>query len=115
MSRFLIFFSIALLILPACAAASDNLIVCDEIPAMRNLAKQIESRRHESSEIISQDQLPPSLGAFKNVIVYIHGDLHEPAELALIDYAKTGGNLILLHHTISRVSARTSSGCLFSE
>jgi len=101
MSRLHFFFAIALLILPACAVASENLIVCDEVPAMRNLAKQIESRRREASEITSQDKLPPSLAAYKNVIVYIHGDLHEPAELAFIDYAKNGGNLILLHHTIS--------------
>jgi hypothetical protein len=75
--------------------------MCDEVPAMQNLAKQIESRRHQTSEIALQYKLPGSLTAYRNVIVYIHGDLHEPAELAFIEYAKNGGNLILLHHTIS--------------
>jgi hypothetical protein len=97
-SRLLLAFALAL---PLLAASPENLIVCDEVPAMQNLAKQIETRRHQTSEIASQNKLPASLAAYRNVIVYIHGDLHEPAELAFIDYAKTGGNLILLHHTIS--------------
>jgi hypothetical protein len=83
------------------SAAADNLIVCDEVPAMENLAKQIETRLHQSSEITSQDKLPASLAGYKSVIVYIHRDLAEPAELAFIDYAKNGGKLVLLHHSIS--------------
>jgi hypothetical protein len=85
----------------AVSAASDNLIVCDEVPAMQNLAKQIDSRLHQSSDIASQDKLPASLTGFKSVIVYIHGNLSEPAETAFIDYAKNGGKLVLLHHSIS--------------
>jgi hypothetical protein len=81
--------------------ASDHLIVCDEVPAMENLAKQIESRLHQSSEITSQDKLPGALAGYKSVIVYIHRDLTEPAETAFIDYAKGGGKLVLLHHSIS--------------
>lgn len=82
-------------------AAADNLIVCDEVPAMENLAKQIEARLHQSSEITSQDKLPASLAGYRSVIVYIHRDLAEPAEVAFIDYAKNGGKLVLLHHSIS--------------
>ncbi len=83
------------------ACAADNLIVCDEIPAMQSLAKQVETRLHQTSEITNQDKLPVSLSVYRNVTVYIHGDLHEPAENAFIAYAKGGGNLVLLHHTIS--------------
>ena len=83
------------------AAAADNLIVCDEVPAMENLAKQIDTRLHQSSEITSQDKLPVSLAGYRSVIVYIHGGLAEPAETAFIDYAKNGGKLVLLHHSIS--------------
>ena len=68
---------------------------------MEVLAKQIQPRVKESSEITSQDKLPASLGAYKSVIVYIHRDLNEPAEMAFIEYAKNGGNLVLLHHSIS--------------
>ncbi len=81
--------------------ASDNLIVCDEVPAMETLAKQVKMRLHQSSEITSQDKLPASLAAYKAVIVYIHRDLEESAETAFIDYAKGGGKLVLLHHSIS--------------
>lgn len=89
------------LFLPAALAAADNLIVCDEIPAMQNLARQVETRLHQSTEITSQDKLPATLAGFRNVTVYIHGDLHEAAENAFIEYAKNGGNLVLLHHSIS--------------
>ncbi|MDE3199183.1 MAG: ThuA domain-containing protein [Acidobacteriota bacterium] len=84
-----------------CAYAADNLIVCDEVPAMRNLSAQIETRLHETSEITQQDKLPERLAGYKNVIVYIHGALTEAAETRFIDYAKNGGKLVLLHHTIS--------------
>ena len=83
------------------AATADNLIVCDEVPAMETLAKQIENRLHQTSLITSQDKLPPALMGYRSVIVYIHNDLAEPAEVAFIDYAKSGGKLVLLHHTIS--------------
>jgi hypothetical protein len=91
----------SLLAPPTLAAAADNLIVCDEVPAMENLAKQIETRLHRSSEIVSQDRLPASLAGYQAVIVYIHKDLAESAERAFIDYANGGGKLVLLHHSIS--------------
>lgn len=89
MTRLLCLFALAVSL---AAASTDNLIVCDAIPAMQNLAN------HQTSEITSQDKLPASLTPCRNAVVYIHGDLHEPAELAFISYAKNGGNLILLHH-----------------
>ncbi len=92
---------LSLLLSVRLSAAADNLIVCDEVPAMETLSKQIETRRHQSSEITSQDKLPASLSGYRNVIVYIHRDLAEPAERAFIDYANGGGNLVLLHHSIS--------------
>jgi hypothetical protein len=80
---------------------ADALIVCDEVPAMKVLARQLEQRVHVSSEIISQDQLPASLSGYKAVLVYIHKDIAEGSEKAFIDYAKGGGKLVLLHHSIS--------------
>ena len=83
------------------ALAADALIVCDEVPAMQVLARQLEQRAHVSSNIISQDQLPASLSGYKTVLVYIHKDIAEGPEKAFIDYAKGGGKLVLLHHSIS--------------
>jgi hypothetical protein len=81
--------------------ATDALIVCDEVPAMKVLARELEQRAHFTSEIVSQDHLPASLSGYKAVLVYIHKDIAEAAEKAFIDYAKGGGKLVLLHHSIS--------------
>jgi hypothetical protein len=93
-------------LLPAILAAlpvlaADALIVCDEKPAMEVLARQLQQRVHVASDIITQDQLPASLANYKSVIVYIHKDIAEGPEKAFIDYAKGGGKLVLLHHSIS--------------
>jgi hypothetical protein len=88
-----------LLALPSLAA--DALIVCDEKPAMEVLARQLQQRVHVTSEIITQDQLPAALTSYKSVIVYIHKDILEGPEKAFIEYAKGGGKLVLLHHSIS--------------
>ncbi|MEO7142096.1 MAG: ThuA domain-containing protein [Bryobacteraceae bacterium] len=91
---------IAMLALPL-AAASDILMVCDEVPAMQTLARQMKDRTGMSSDITSQDKMPASLGAYRVVIVYIHKKLDEDPEMAFIGYAKNGGKLMLLHHSIS--------------
>jgi type 1 glutamine amidotransferase len=77
------------------------LIVADEIPAMEVLAKELSARAHASATVVKQPDLPSSLASFKAVLVYIHGGLKEEAEKALISYAQEGGNLVLLHHSIS--------------
>lgn len=82
-------------------SAADSLIVCDEVPAMKVLAHELEQRVHVSSEIVAQDHLPDSLSGYKAILVYIHKDIAEGPEKAFIDYAKGGGKLILLHHSIS--------------
>ncbi len=93
-----------ILLLLACAGlgfGADNLMVCDEIPAMQNLAKQLEKHLGQTSQIVTQADMPKDLKAYRNVFVYIHQDIQEPAEVAFIEYAKGGGKLILLHHSIS--------------
>lgn len=84
----------------ACAA-EPVLIVADEIPAMEVLAGQLRSRGGFDARILRQIDMPDDLKPFPAVIVYIHRQIGEPAEKAFIDYATGGGNLILLHHTIS--------------
>ncbi|HXU80312.1 MAG TPA: ThuA domain-containing protein [Polyangia bacterium] len=79
------------------------LIVADEVPAMEILANQLGDRVHAKATIVNSKQapLPESLAGFRAVLVYIHGALAEPFEKALLSYAEGGGNLILLHHSIS--------------
>src|SRR5262249_43112213 len=82
-------------------ARADVLIVADEFPAMEVLAAKLKADEQIKSEIISQKELPDSLTSYQAVVVYIHKELSEKAEDAFIDYAKSGGRLVLLHHTIS--------------
>jgi hypothetical protein len=82
-------------------AAENVLIVADEIPAMEVLAAHLSSGAGVTSTIVKQTEMPADLGAYSAVIVYIHKTMGEPAERAFIDYANSGGKLILLHHSIS--------------
>src|SRR5437899_9773605 len=82
-------------------ALADVLIVADEMPVMHSLADRLKSEEHIESKVISQDELPASLGSFDAVIVYIHKALSSKAEEAFISYAKGGGKLVVLHHSIS--------------
>jgi hypothetical protein len=97
--RFLILAAIAAA--PCAALAEDILIVADEIPAMQNLAKQWEEKTHLTSKIVTQTEMPASLAGFKTVAVYIHKDIAEGPEHAMLDYTRNGGKLMLLHHSIS--------------
>jgi hypothetical protein len=83
------------------AAGAEVLIVADEFPAMQFLAGKLQSEEHINSKLVSQKELPASLTSFDTVVVYIHGALEEQAEEAFIEYAKAGGKLVLLHHSIS--------------
>lgn len=82
-------------------AADDVLIIADEHPAMQYVAGKLKSEEHKTAQIIWQTNLPPDLSIFSTVMVYIHRDLKEAPEKAMIDYAERGGKLIVLHHSIS--------------
>jgi hypothetical protein len=82
-------------------AGEEVLIVADEIPAMQVLARQLEAGAAVQTSLVKQTNMPSALGRFSAVFVYIHGELKEPVELALIDYTRAGGKLVALHHSIS--------------
>jgi type 1 glutamine amidotransferase len=77
------------------------LMVADEFPAMETLAKQLKPRAGVTAEIVAQDKMPADLKSYRAVFVYIHKDITPVAEHAFIEYARSGGRLILLHHSIS--------------
>lgn len=99
--------ALSLLSLAASAAAPPAevpvLIVADEVPAMEVLSRQLAERAHAKATIVNskKEALPDSLTPYRAVLVYIHGSLGESFEKALLSYGEQGGNLILLHHTIS--------------
>jgi hypothetical protein len=96
---------LAALVTPAEAAPAEVpiLIVADEVPAMEVLSKQLAERAHARATIVNSKQapVPEDLKPYRAVLVYIHGNLSDAAEKAFLSYGEQGGNLILLHHTIS--------------
>jgi hypothetical protein len=80
-------------------AAKSVLIVSDGVPS-QILAVQLKTHGIPS-ETVGQEPMPAKLAAYPAVLVYIHGVLSESAEKAFIDYANSGGKLIVLHHSIS--------------
>jgi hypothetical protein len=82
-------------------ASAEVLIVADEFPAMDVLAARLKADERIESKIVAQTNMPASLSDFAAVVVYIHRNLNEPVENALIQYARAGGKLIVLHHSIS--------------
>jgi len=79
----------------------EVLMVVDEIPAMETLAKQFKVRSNVTSQIVRQTEMPTSLARYQTVVVYIHMGLSQEPEKRLIEYARNGGSLMVLHHSIS--------------
>ena len=77
------------------------LIIQDERPQMDVLAKLLTEKGMLPVTIVDQQFVPKQLSAYKAVIIFIHGELHEQTERAIIDYTNDGGRLISLHHSIS--------------
>ncbi len=85
----------------ALAAADRLLIVADEIPAMEVFAGEMKTRAGAESKIVTQADLPASFDGFDAVVVYIHRDILEPTEKAVLATLRAGRKVILLHHSIS--------------
>jgi hypothetical protein len=69
----------------------------DDLPTLaRRLAA--EGYRVERSD---QSGIPAGLERFHTVVVYVHQPLVPGVETALIDYARGGGRLLVLHHAIA--------------
>ena len=89
------------LVLGVSPAKTPNvLIIQDELPQMEVLAKFLRQEGKLSVTIADQQSLPEDLSAYKAVIVFIHRELLEKTEMAIIEYTKNGGRLVCLHHSI---------------
>jgi hypothetical protein len=84
---------------------TEVLIIQDELPQMKVLADFLQEKGNLSVTIRNQASLPQDLSGYRAVLVFIHRDLQETTEKAIIDYTRQGGRLICLHHSISRVKA----------
>jgi len=82
-------------------AAGRVLIVADEFPAMEVLAAKLKATEGIESTLVTQTEIPADLSRFSALVVYIHKAIGESAEKAFIQYAETGGKLVVLHHSIA--------------
>jgi len=87
------------------AGGTGVLIIQDERPQMDVLAKFLEEKGKLPVTIVDQQNRPKELSSYKAVIVFIHKELAEQTERAIIDYTKAGGRLVCLHHSISSKKA----------
>lgn len=83
------------------AAAERVLIVADEIPAMEVLARHFERQAKAGTQIVTQERMPAELDAFGTIAVYVHRQLFEAPEKAMLARTRAGGKLIVIHHSIS--------------
>ena len=84
---------------------AEVLIIQDELPQMKVLAGFLQEKGHLSATISDQASLPKDLSVYRAVLVFIHRDLRETTEKAIINYTQKGGRLICLHHSISSAKA----------
>ena len=82
-------------------AGEQVLVVHDELPQMELLAGFLKEGYGYDLDLRTQPEMPADISAYKAVIVFVHGKLFEEPEKAFIAYAKAGGRLIVLHHSIS--------------
>lgn len=79
------------------------LLIHDGVKAALPLIEFLKTRGALDVTVVDQAHLPPAsewLG-FRAVLGYVHNRLLEPTELAIIDYTRSGGRFIALHHMIS--------------
>jgi Trehalose utilisation len=88
------------------AGGARVLIIQDERPQMDVLAKFFAEKSKLSVTIADQQSMAKDLSPYKAVILFVHKDLYEPTERAVIDYTKAGGRLVCLHHSISSKKAQ---------
>ncbi len=100
MKRIWILWAVLWMAAAAGGAAESVLLVADEIPAMEILARHLKQAGYEA-RVVTQAGMPARLDGHAAVGVYIHRQLSEPVEKALIEYTRGGGRLLVLHHSIS--------------
>ncbi|MBN1124751.1 MAG: ThuA domain-containing protein [Sedimentisphaerales bacterium] len=104
-------FTVLLFLTSKGPAKTDNatrlLIVADEQGPMNVLTEEMKQREACTIAYLDQKELPDRIAEYAVVFMYIHGAMTERTEKILIDYARKGGKLIILHHGIA--SARMNN------
>lgn len=79
----------------------DILIVADEWPQMEILEKYLVSAGGLSVTKVEQNEFPEELSNFYACISFIHRAMEPQIAMALIEYTRAGGRMMVLHHGIS--------------
>lgn len=95
--------------LAAVPGPHDVLIIQDEMPQIDVLAAFLEEHGDKDVQVIDQAGLPNDLSRYEAVLLFVHNDLDESTEEAVIDYTRKGGRFICLHHSISSGKAKNRS------
>jgi len=91
---------------PAASPSAKVLVLHDELPQMKVLAKRLESEGYKVEFVTTKEKLPP-LDGYYAVIVFIHKVFPPRQAEAVIRYTQGGGRMIALHHTISSAKRKT--------
>ncbi len=82
---------------------SDSvLILSDEWPQMEVLGKFLQDQGGYQVKKVEQKEFPADISSHKAAIMFIHGSLNTEVGKPLVEFAKQGGRLIVLHHGISK-------------
>ncbi len=107
LASYVLGFAICVFVAPAeIRAAGDVLIVADEMPQMELLVKILKTRANTTADLVTQANVPASISGYRAVFAFVHHELLESAEKPMVDYANSGGKLIVLHHSISWARAK---------
>ncbi|KPL11599.1 hypothetical protein AMJ85_03515 [candidate division BRC1 bacterium SM23_51] len=87
-------------------AARKVLILHDELPQMKVLAKRLEAEGYGVDLVATKEKLP-ALDGYRAVVVYVHGLFTPEQAEAVVRYTHAGGRTIALHHSISSKKRET--------
>ncbi len=90
---------------PIASAQRPLLFLGDEMGELPVLTRFLSDAGYAVREATQEAPLP-ELVDFESVVVYIHEPLLERVETALIDYARKGGRLLVLHHALASAKLR---------
>ena len=91
------------------AQSETVLIVSDEFETLEGLVEFLQTEAGYSVQMAAEDSVPSNLSNMHAVMMYVHGLFPAESAQKLIDYAESGGRLVVLHHGISSKKKLTPS------
>jgi len=86
---------------PTNPSATQLLLIHDSAEVTAPLVEFLKAKGGFTTTVVDQAHLPADLSGCRAVLGYVHRNLTEPTELAIINYTEHGGRFVALHHMIS--------------